>query len=118
MDKWIENNSKKISGGKMRADRGIAIELYVKNIINNIGINLNINLIALTGSNDKKILIINKPDGKEIKKNHQVDVHIYLNNLFIACIECKSYLDSCYYVRACNDFELFKKFNYNLKNFI
>ncbi len=28
------------------------------------------------------------------------------------------YLDSCYYVRACDDFKLFKKFGYNIKTFI
>ena len=33
-------------------------------------------------------------------------------------IECKAYLDSCYYVRACDDFKLFGKFGYNIPGYI
>ena len=41
-----------------------------------------------------------------------------MNGIFVAVIECKAYLDSCYYVRACDDFKLFKKFDYNVKKYI
>lgn len=33
-------------------------------------------------------------------------------------IECKSYLDLCYYKRACSDFQDFKAHNFNLKYII
>lgn len=37
-----------------------------------------------------------------------VDKHCYINGKFILAIEAKSYLDSCYYYRASNDFRLLK----------
>jgi hypothetical protein len=39
-----------------------------------------------------------------------VDKHCYINNEFILAIESKSYLDSCYYVRASSDFRLLKEY--------
>ena len=117
MDKWCENYSENFSGGKMRGDRGADIELFVRNMINRIGFDLSRNLVAIKGSSDKKQLKIQFGE-KEIKKDHQVDIHIYLDSKFIAIIECKAYLDSCYYVRACDDFTLFKKFGYNVKKYI
>jgi len=99
----------------MRADRGDDIENYVKDIINIIKKIYNINICAIKGINDKKELKIPKT---EIKKYHQVDIHIYKNDVFVAVIECKSYLDSCYYTRACNDFKLFEKFGYDIKKYI
>ena len=102
----------------MRKKRGSDIETFVLTTINKIGELLNIDLHARCGNDDKKDLIINLPDEKKITKQHQVDVHIYLNGNFVAVIECKSYLDSCYYVRACDDFKMFKKFDYNVKNYI
>lgn len=118
MDEWCKSNATGCSGGEMREKRGNDIELFVRNTINNIGELLNINLYALCGNDDKKDLIIDLSNGKKIIKQHQVDVHIYLNDTMIAVIECKAYLDSCYYVRACDDFKIFKRFNYNVKNCI
>lgn len=117
MEKWCKTYKDDFTGGKMREDRGCDLENFVRNTINYIGIEYKINLIAKNGNYDKKILQINT-NGKNIKKNHQVDIHIYLDDNFIGVIECKAYLDSCYYVRACDDFKLFKKFDYNIKNFI
>jgi len=37
-----------------------------------------------------------------------VDKHCYIDSKFILAIEAKSYLDSCYYYRASNDFRLLK----------
>jgi hypothetical protein len=110
MDDWCNNHANSCSGGEMRANRGSDIEKFVRSIIKKTGELLNIDLIAKCGNEDKKDLAINLPDGRKIIKQHQVDVHIYLNGAFIAVIECKAYLDSCYYVRACDDFKLFKKF--------
>jgi hypothetical protein len=58
--------------------------------------------------------------GKKSKmvKRHQVDVHVYKDEVFVATIECKAFLDSCFYVRACDDFRLFRKFGYPVKNYI
>ena len=42
----------------------------------------------------KKLII----PGTKIEKDHQVDIHIYINDIFIAVIECKSYLESCYLI--------------------
>jgi hypothetical protein len=118
IDEWCKSHANNCSGGEMREKRGSDIETFVRTTINKTGELLNIDLIARCGDDDKKDLIINLPDGKKITKPHQVDVHIYLNGVFVAVIECKAYLDSCYYVRACDDFKLFKKFDYNVKNYI
>jgi hypothetical protein len=115
MDIWCKKCDDKITGGKMRGDRGEYIEKYVKNVINMFEKEYCINVKAIRGSDDKKELKIPET---EIKKDHQVDIHIYKNDEFIAVIECKAYLDSCYYVRTCDDFKLFKKFGYNLKKYI
>lgn len=118
IDEWCKSNANGCSGGKMREKRGSDIETFVRTTINKIGEILNIDFHTRCGNDDKKDLIINLSDGKNLTKQHQVDVHIYLNGDFVAVIECKAYLDSCYYVRVCDDFKMFKKFNYNVKNYI
>jgi hypothetical protein len=118
IDEWCKSNDNGCSGGEMREKRGSDIETFVRTTINKIGEILNIDLHARCGNDDKKDLTINLPNGKKLIKQHQVDVHIYLNGVFVAVIECKAYLDSCYYVRACDDFKMFKKFDYNVKNCI
>jgi len=115
MDNWCKNYDDNFSGGKMRGDRGEHIEKYVKDVIQKFKSIYGVNVWAVTGTDDKKEL---KIPGTEIKKYHQVDIHIYKDNDFIAVIECKAYLDSCYYIRACDDFKLFKKFGYNVKKYI
>ncbi len=117
LEKWCNKHSNNCSGGEMRSNRGGDIEEFVKKCIDIISLKFNVNIKAYKGVNDKKNLsfIYNN---KNICKEHQVDIHIYKDDIFIAVIECKSYLDSCYYVRACDDFKLFKKFNYNIKNYI
>ena len=117
MDNWCKNFEDNCSGGKMRGDRGEDIENFVKNIIQNLSDVYKVNIRAIKGTNDKKQLLLNYKD-QIIKKDHQVDIHLYKEDQFIAVIECKAYLDSCYYVRACDDFRLFKKFGYNTKNYI
>lgn len=115
MDGWCTNYEGGCTGGKMRGDRGEEIETFVKDIIHLLGQTLQLNLVAKKGSDDKKVCRIYE---KNIQKNHQVDIHVYYNQKFIAVIECKAYLDSCYYVRACEDFKLFKKFGYPVKHYI
>jgi hypothetical protein len=93
MDEWCKSNSNSCSGGEMREKRGSDIETFVRTTINKIGELLNIDLNARCGNDDKKDLVINLSDGKKITKQHQVDVHIYLNGVFVAVIECKASLD-------------------------
>ena len=118
IDEWCKSNTNGCSGGEMREKRGSDIETFVRTTINKVGETSNIDLHARCGNDDKKDLIIDLPDGKKLTKQHQVDVHIYKNGVFVAVIECKAYLDSCYYVRACDDFKMLKKFDYNVKNCI
>jgi hypothetical protein len=115
MDNWCKSYDENFSGGKMRGDRGEHIEGFVKNVINMFNTVFKGNVRAVKGSDDKKELKIPETD---IKKYHQVDIHIYKNDVFIAVIECKAYLDSCYYTRACDDFRLFRKFGYDIKKYI
>jgi hypothetical protein len=116
MNVWCDNYCNNYNGGKMRGNRGSDIETFVKNTINNIGRKFNINLVAKNGNRDKYKLVVDSSE--KICKNHQVDIHIYLDNKFISVIECKAYLDNCYYSRACHDFKLFKIFKYSVKNYI
>lgn len=115
MDEWCNMFAANCSGGEMRYDRGNNIETFVSETINDIGKTMNVDFVSKCGATDKKEL---KIPGTEIMKKHQVDVHIYRDGEFVAVIECKAYLDSCYYTRACDDFKLFKKFGYDIKKFI
>lgn len=116
MDNWVKQYDK-LSGGQMRQLRGESIEKFVINLINKIGRDLNQNIFAIKGDHDKKILTCVTDNG-DIIQHHQVDVHVYRDDKFVAAIECKAYLDKCYYTRACDDFTLFKKFDYNVNNYI
>jgi hypothetical protein len=115
INNWCKNYDEIFSGGKMRGDRGEHIENFVKFVVNMFNSEYGVNVRAVKGTDDKKEL---KIPGTEIKKDHQVDIHIYKNDIFIAVIECKAYLDSCYYIRACDDFKLFKKFGFDIKKYI
>jgi len=116
MDSWCNTYDSGCTGGKMRGARGCGVEDFAIKVIDRVASELKINLIAKKGETDKKKLSF--PEDNTVSKDHQVDIHIYLNDTFIAVIECKAYLDSCYYVRACNDFELFKRFGYDIKSVV
>lgn len=78
----------------MRNLRREDIENFVLETINLIGKKEKINLEAKKGKFDKKRLEING-----FTKEHQVDIHIYLDYEFITLpdltvIECKNYVDS------------------------
>ena len=117
MEKWCREHDGNCSGGKMRYIRGDDIETFCRNVVQRFNDVYGVNVSALKGANDKKKLSL-KCGEQILEKDHQVDVHIYKDNTFIAVIECKAYLDSCYYVRACDDFKLFKKFGYDVKHYI
>lgn len=112
------HSSESYTGGKMRGDRGSSIEDLARKTIDKIADENNVNLTCKKGSSDKKPLTLTCPDGSILTVEHQVDLHVYLDDKFIAVIECKAYLDSCYYDRACSDFNKFKKFGYNIKTLI
>lgn len=110
----FENWTKgKKTGGQMRHLRGGDVESFVSDTVNLIGVMEKIDLQAKKGTSDMKMLKVNG-----IQKKHQVDIHIYLNSEFIAVIECKNYLDKCFYERACDDFLAFKRSRYSLKNYV
>lgn len=113
MNKWTESHHCDFTGGKMRSSRGNDIESFICYCVDFIANHEDINLVAKKGMFDKKTIEIN-----EIKKDHQIDIHIYYNDKFVAVVECKAYLDHCMYIRACDDFKIFKKFGYTLKNAI
>ncbi|MBU4375731.1 hypothetical protein KKH38_04470 [Patescibacteria group bacterium] len=74
--------------------------------------------IAKIYSDIEKPIKPKKGEGSQIKcinKNGNeffahVDKHCLINGKFILAIEAKSYLDSCYYFRASNDFRLLKMY--------
>lgn len=118
IEKWSATyDSESFTGGKMRGDRGNSIESLVMKTIDTIAHETNTKLTSKKGSFDKKTLTLTLSD-RTLTKEHQVDVHVYLNDRFVAVIECKAYLDSCYYTRACDDFKLFTKFGYDVKTAI
>ena len=113
---WIDKYQNSCSGGEMRGFRGQSIEQFVIDSINFIGTSIGRNFHAIKGDLDKKLLAI--PDAPHISHQHQVDVHVYLDDRFVAAIECKAYLDKCYYTRACDDFSLFRKFGHDIRTYI
>lgn len=117
MDNWCKSYKENFSGGKMRYDRGDDIEKFVIYLVMLFKTVYDVNVSAVIGNTDKKTLE-KEVKGITIKKDHQVDVHIYLNGKFAAVIECKAYLDVANYTRACNDFNYFKKFNIPVKSYV
>lgn len=117
MDRWCADYDTNFTGGKMRGSRGEQIEQFVREVISTIGEVYDVNVRAVKGDKDKKQLTLPYGD-TTLTKSHQVDIHVYREDTFVSAIECKAYLDSCYYVRACDDFRLFDKFDYNIKKYI
>lgn len=99
-------------GGGIRLLRGITCETMVDIICESL------NIESRVGSSDFQLITITGRDGKEYSTRHQVDRHLYYNNKIIAVVECKSYLDSCYYTRACSDFKRMSVLHPNIKKYI
>lgn len=113
LESWCLEHEGGSTGGQMRNSRGNKVELFVQGVIEKFKTSYGINVYAKIGETDKKDISIGS-----ITKEHQVDIHIYKDDKFIAVIECKSYLDKCYYGRACNDFKTFKDGGCDLKYFV
>lgn len=86
-----------IDRGAMRALRGRTVEEIIDICTKHVG------LESRVGPQDKKTIKID-----DVSVEHQVDRHIYHNQKFVAIIEAKGYLDSCYYERANYDFDIMK----------
>lgn len=99
-------------GGQIRASRGELVENMIDIVCKHLGIK------SLKGSNDMKVITVTGRDGNVYKQSHQVDRHLYYRGSLIAVVECKAYLDACYYVRACSDFKRMKKEYPGIKAFI
>ncbi len=103
-------------GGVIRAARGELVEKIVDIVCNSIR-EKGHNIVARVGDSDLQTITISSADASYSKK-HQVDRHIWVNDSLEAVVECKSYLDSCYYERACNDFKIMKIKHPNVKCYI
>ena len=100
-------------GGVVRAARGNLVESMIDTIADALG------LEARVGSKDfQTITVTDKRTGKVHSQKHQVDRHIYHKGKLVAIVECKAYLDSCYYVRACSDFARMKMAHPDIKCFL
>jgi len=99
------------TGGKIRSGRGNTVE----GIMDIIGKSLNFD--CRVGTSDKQRITI-VSNGREYSQEHQVDRHLYFDNRLVAIVECKAYLDSCYYVRACSDFKRMKKRYPHIKAYV
>jgi hypothetical protein len=100
-----------LGGGAIRSGRGELVEGMIDIICQDIG------LLSKKGTTDMQTITINRA-GKVFSLEHQVDRHIYKGDTLIAIVECKAYLDSCYYVRACSDFKRMKIAHPDIKCYI
>lgn len=99
------------NGGQVRKQRGDMVEYIVKMIWSGLNeFKENTLLESFTGKD--KIIQVKSKTG--IVKKHQTDCHNFLNGELVNVVECKAYLDSCYYERACCDMVCFKKHNSNI----
>jgi hypothetical protein len=99
------------AGGTIRGARGTLVETMIDIIAKHLG------LEARVGDADLKEITV-EHNGKIYKAQHQVDRHLYYKGKFVAIVECKAYLDSCYYVRACHDFKRMKRSYPGIKAYV
>ena len=100
-----------VGGGAIRSARGELVEGMIDIICESIG------LTAKKGTTDMQTVTIER-GGKVFNLQHQVDRHIYRDDKLVAIVECKAYLDSCYYVRACSDFKRMKIAHPDIRCFV
>ena len=86
----------------LRQLRGDFLEQTVLDTINAM------NIENVTAKRYDKIKVIS-PNGRN--KLHGTDIHVYNKNRLHTVIECKSYIDSCFYSRTCSDMNIFKLFH-------
>jgi hypothetical protein len=113
---WNENEQlcmKDNTGGQIRSKRGDMVEMIAEQAWNSICDMLNVQHLVACKKGTKDYLRIVSPNG--FVKMHQTDRHHYFNDKIVLVTECKSYLDSCYYERACMDFKIFKQHDEDIK---
>tara|TARA_B100001971_G_scaffold189509_1_gene191593 strand:+ start:430 stop:1176 length:747 start_codon:yes stop_codon:yes gene_type:complete len=102
-------------GGTIRQQNGKLGEDFVEILFNHIVKFFfeDKNIIIKNGNKkeEKKNISITSKNGETFTKKHSVDIHVYFNNELKICVECKSYLDSCYFGRALLDFHTYKQDN-------
>jgi hypothetical protein len=86
-------------GGIIRMKRGKLIETIIDKVIEAFK-EWGQDVECRVGSQDIQLIEVGK-----FTKKHQVDRHIYVQGKLKCIIECKSYLDLCFYERACHDFK-------------
>ncbi len=107
-----ELSKKDNSGGQLRSKRGHMVEMIAEITMNALSKRINCKSVVECKKGSKDCIEIKSPNG--FSKMHQTDRHCYLNNILTLVIECKSYLDSCYYERACMDAKIFKQHDNNI----
>jgi hypothetical protein len=100
-------------GGKIRKLRGDCVERIADIIFGEIAKISSRKVHCFQGIKD----YIDVSCGSCSKK-HQVDRHVYVDSKLCLVVECKSYLDSCYYTRTCCDFSIFKQHDEKIKCYI
>jgi len=98
-------------GGQLREGRGKLVEGLIDFICAKLGIE------SRVGDSDLQTIRV-EADGQVYTMEHQVDRYRYLGGKLVAVVECKAYLDSCMYVRACSDFKRMKKLHPTIKSFV
>ena len=86
-------------GGELRAARGDSTEQIVDIVCRYLR-DHGLNVESRVGKKDLQTITL-----CGVSKEHQVDRHVYYDGRLVLAIEVKSYLDSCYYERACRDFQ-------------
>lgn len=102
-------NENSNAGGKIRYKNGDLVENMVKIILNDLCQLNNISNFKITGKKEDSIRVHSKNGYIDVS----TDVHFYVNDKPIIFIECKTYLDKCYFDRANSDFKHFKNIDTN-----
>jgi hypothetical protein len=92
------------AGGKIRGKNGELVENMIKNILKELCLLNNVSSFKITGKKDDSIRVFSKNGHIDVS----TDVHFYINEKPIFFIECKTYLDKCYFDRANSDFKQLK----------
>ena len=104
-------------GGEIRKKRGDLCENMIDIICSELTRLDLVELDCRIGSKDKQCITINGSD-RNVSIEHQVERHIYHLGKLVAVVECKSYLDSCYYTRACSDLRRMSLLHPTVKRYV
>lgn len=97
-------NENSNAGGKIRGKNGDLVENMVKIILGDLCQLNNTPNFRITGKKEDSIKVFSKNGHIDVS----TDVHFYMGKTPIIFVECKTYLDKCYFDRANSDFNHFK----------